>query len=305
MPIPADTSYPHTMIEMFMVEANEAVAAILDKANAPVMRRIHPDPDVLTMKELAQLVRGLGFKLPRTPDRFAIQNLLDAVKGTEGSVAINTVVLRSFEKARYSPLNVGHFALASTHYCHFTSPIRRYADLLVHRVLQLFIERKLDSASLSQVPSKQDLIEIGSHITFTEERADDAEEELKTVLLLQMLSSHIGDELDCVVTGLTNFGVFVRSKKYGIEGLIQMADLGPDEWKYNPKTSSVIGLGSGVSLFLGKPIKVQIISVNISARKLNVAPVTPLVEPDRRIKRKEKFGKFKKKKGRGRMRKHW
>ncbi len=286
----AEASYPHTIIEMFMVEANEAVASVLDRANIPVMRRIHPEPDSLTLKELARLVRGLGYKLPRTPDRFALQNLLDAVKDTDSSIAINTVVLRSFEKARYSPLHVGHYALASTHYCHFTSPIRRYADLLVHRMLQLFLERKIDSVGPNQILSKQDLIEIGSHITFTEERAEDAEEELKTVLILQMLSGHIGDELDCVVSGLTNFGVFVQSKKYGIEGLIQMADLGPDEWKYNPKTCSVIGLGSGFAIFLGRPMKVQIISINVPARQLNIAPVKPLVDFTRHRK-KEKFSR--------------
>ena len=295
---PAEASYPHTMIEMFMVEANEAVASALDRANIPVMRRIHPEPDSLTLKELARLVRGLGYKLPRIPDRFALQNLLDAVKGTDSSIAINTVVLRSFEKARYSPLNVGHYALASTHYCHFTSPIRRYADLLVHRVLQTYLERKIDSAGASQISSKEELIEIGSHITFTEERAEDAEEELKSVLILQMLIGHIGDELDCVVSGLTNFGVFVQSKKYGIEGLIQMGDLGPDEWKYNPKTCSVIGLGSGFAIFLGRPMKVQIISVNVSARRLSVAPVKPLVEPDRRLQGRVKRKKFEKRRGR-------
>jgi ribonuclease R len=300
---PAEASYPHTMIEMFMVEANEAVASALDRANIPVMRRIHPEPDSLTLKELARLVRGLGYKLPRTPDRFALQNLLDAVKDTDSSIAINTVVLRSFEKARYSPLNVGHYALASTHYCHFTSPIRRYADLLVHRVLQLFLERRIDSAGANQILSKEELIEIGSHITFTEERAEDAEEELKSVLILQMLSDHIGDELDCVVTGLTNFGIFVQSKKYGIEGLIQMADLGPDEWKYNPKTCSVIGLGSGFTIFLGRPMKVQIISVNVSARKLSVAPVKPLVEPVRRLHGRVKQKKFEKRQNR-RMGRH-
>jgi ribonuclease R len=301
---PAETGYPHTIIEMFMVEANEAVAAALDRANIPVMRRIHPEPDPLTLKELARLVRGLGYKLPRIPDRFALQNLLDAVKGTDSSIAINTVVLRSFEKARYSPLNVGHFALASTHYCHFTSPIRRYADLLVHRVLQTYLERKIDSGGACPILSKEELIEIGSHITFTEERAEDAEEELKSVLILQMLSGHIGDELDCVVSGLTNFGVFVQSKKYGIEGLIQMGDLGPDEWKYNPKTCSVIGLGSGFAIFLGRAMKVQIISVNISARQLNVAPVKPLVEPDRRLRGRVKRKKFEKGRNR-RTRKHW
>ena len=299
---PADTSYPHTMIEMFMVEANEAVASLMDKLNVPLMRRIHPDPDPLTLKELARLVRCLGYKLPRTPDRFSIQNVLDAVKGTDSSIAINTVVLRSFEKARYSPLRVGHFALASEHYCHFTSPIRRYADLVVHRVLQAYLDKSLDLADEKQILPKQILVEVGNHLTFTEERAEDAEEELKNVLILQMLSGHLGDELDCVVTGLTNFGIFVRSKKYDIEGLIQMADLGPDDWKYNPNACAVIGTSTGFAVFLGRPMKVRIISINVPARKLSVAPVEPLVEPRQRGKLKRK--KFEKKRH-NRRRRRW
>ncbi|MHC4346169.1 MAG: RNB domain-containing ribonuclease, partial [Planctomycetota bacterium] len=112
---PADDSYPHTMIEMFMVEANDAVASLLDRLKAAFMRRIHPEPDVMSLKNLAQLVRAFGYNLPRNPDRSAVQDLLDVVKGADCSLAVNLAVLRSFEKAQYAPLHVGHFALASTH----------------------------------------------------------------------------------------------------------------------------------------------------------------------------------------------
>jgi len=131
---PADDCYPHTIIEMFMVEANEAVASILDRNNIAFMRRVHPEPDALSMKNLAKLLRAMGFHIPRNPNRHTIQDLLASVKGREESLAVNLAVLRSFEKAEYAPLHIGHYALASTHYCHFTSPIRRYADLLVHRL---------------------------------------------------------------------------------------------------------------------------------------------------------------------------
>jgi len=279
---PADNSYPHTMIEMFMVEANEAIASLLDKLNVPFMRRIHPEPDVLTMKGLSQLARALGYALPRTPDRAAIQDLLAAVKDTDISLAMNLIVLRSFEKARYSPLSIGHFALASGHYCHFTSPIRRYADLLVHRVLQCHLQNRSGSsaklAQNNQILSDQDLTEIGKHISFTEQRSDDAERELQTVLMLQMLSDHIGDELDCVVTGLANFGVFAQSRKFGIEGLIQTGDLGSDAWKYDAKTQSITGLRTGCSIRLGQAIKTRIVSVNVPARQLSLTPVEPLVK---------------------------
>jgi ribonuclease R len=237
------------------------------------MRRIHPEPDNLSMKNLSKLVRALGFSMPRTPDRTAIQGLLAAVRGSDSSLAVNLVVLRSFEKAQYAPLHIGHFALASGHYCHFTSPIRRYADLLVHRILEYYLRKRLDS-----VEQELDLTEIGKHITFTEQRAEDAERELRAVLILQMLSKKIGEKLDCVVTGLTNFGVFVQSRKFGIEGLIVMGDLGPEKWRFDSKTQSIVGQGSGQSIHLGQAIKVRIVSVNVPARQLNVAPVEALAK---------------------------
>jgi ribonuclease R len=257
------------------------------------MRRIHPEPDSLTLKNLSELVKGFGYSLSRNPDRAAIQDLLAAVKGADCSLAVNLAVLRSFEKAEYSPAHIGHFALASTHYCHFTSPIRRYADLMVHRLLG----RYLRDGSCPRRP-EEDLVEVGKHITFTEERGDDAEKELTAVLILQMLSSRIGDELDCVVTGLTSFGVFVQCQKYGIEGLIRTVDLGPDQWKFEPKAHCIVGVRTGCTIQLGRAMKVRIVSVNVAARQLNVSPVELLV---REAVRKKKAAK-KSKKGRVRKR---
>jgi ribonuclease R len=191
---------------------------------------------------------------------------------------VNLTVLRSLEKAQYAPLHIGHYALASTHYCHFTSPIRRYADLLVHRVLEGYLAGRLDSAKEGQILPEQDLAEIGKHITFTEQRAEDAEKELQTVLILQMLNNKIGDELDCVVTGLAGFGVFVQCRKFGIEGLIRLEELGPDKWKFNSRTQSIFGANTGCSVRLGQAMKVRIVSVNVPARQLNVCPTDPLVK---------------------------
>jgi ribonuclease R len=271
---PADTSYPHTVIEMFMVEANEAVASILDRHNIPAMRRVHPDPDALSLMNMARLLRAMGIPAPKRPDRRAIQDILAFVKGTERSLAVNLVVLRSLERAVYAPSHIGHFALASKHYCHFTSPIRRYADLLVHRMLQFYLEDRVEAAK--QAAAGQDLFAVGNHLTFTEERADDAEKELTAVLILQMLSKKLGEELACVVTGLTGFGIFVQSEKFGIEGLIKFEDLGPDRWQFNKVAQCVVGEHSGQSIHLGQPMHVRIVSVNIPARQLSVAPVEPL-----------------------------
>ncbi|NLH41504.1 MAG: ribonuclease R [Planctomycetes bacterium] len=270
---PAENCYPHTIIEMFMVEANEAVASLLDRQNVPFMRRIHPEPDILSLKNMARLLRIMGIPISKSPDRTAIQAVLNYVKDSERALAVNLIVLRSLERAVYAPTSIGHYALASTHYCHFTSPIRRYADLLVHRVLQSYLEGRVDVAK--QEAAGEDLFPVGKHITFTEERADDAERELTSVLILQMLSKRIGDELNCVVTGLTNFGVFVQSQKFGIEGLIKLEDLGPDEWRFNKVAQCVIGERSGQTVQLGQPVRVRIVAVNVPARQLNVAPIEP------------------------------
>ncbi|MGE5297477.1 MAG: ribonuclease R [Solirubrobacterales bacterium] len=271
---PAENSYPHTIIEMFMVEANDAVASLLDRQNIPFMRRIHPDPDILALKNMSRLLRVMGIPISKSPDRTAIQGVLNYVANSEKALAVNLIVLRSLERAVYAPTNIGHYALASTHYCHFTSPIRRYADLLVHRTLQAYLEGRMDAAK--QEVAGEDLSALGKHITFTEERADDAERELTSVLILQMLSKRIGDEMDCVVTGLTGFGVFVQSRKFGIEGLIKLEDLGPDEWRFNKISQCVMGERSGQMIQLGQAMRVHIIAVNVPARQLNVAPVEPL-----------------------------
>ena len=311
---PADDSYPHTIIEMFMVEANDAVASLIDRKNVAFMRRIHPEPDSLSLKNLSQLVRALGFPLPRTPDRAAIQDLLAAVKGSDSCLAVNLAVLRSFEKAQYAPLHIGHYALASTHYCHFTSPIRRYADLLVHRVLESYLVKR--EAYLKQdtkyeiqdvVLSEQDLTKIGKHITFTEQRAEDAERELQTVLILQMLSKKIGEELDCVVTGIAGFGVFVQSRKYGIEGLIPLDNLGPDRWRFNQKSQCLVGQYSGCAIHLGQAMKVRIVSVNVPARQLNVSPTEALVSTTGKGRNRKAVKKLKRvhtrKRSKGKVRK--
>jgi ribonuclease R len=271
---PADDSYPHTIIEMFMVEANEAAASLIDGLNIPFLRRVHPEPDGLAMKKLSKIVKTMGFTLPRSPSHGDIQKLLAAASGTESSLAINLLVLRSFQKAEYAPLHIGHYALASKKYCHFTSPIRRYADLLVHRVLESHIRGKKGKALVSE----KQLVEIGKHITFTEQQAENAEGELKSVLILQLLAGRIGKVIDCVVTGVTNFGVFVQCKKFGIEGLIEVDDLGPDSWQFNPKGQVMAGLNSGVAIRLGQGMKAKIVAVNPAARHLKLAPAEPLVK---------------------------
>jgi ribonuclease R len=248
------------------------------------------------MKALGGFVKICGIKLPKQLDRAAIQDLLEAVKGTGSSYAINLHILRSLQKAEYAPLHIGHFALASTHYAHFTSPIRRYADLLLHRLLDCYLEHKMNMIGLEEVLPEVTLAEIGTHISMTEQNATSAERELKNVLVLELFSEKIGDEIDCVVSGITGFGIFVQCMKYGAEGMIELADLGLDEWKFDRRKQAVIGLHSGKSVHLGNKLKVRILAVNVPARKLSLGLSKPLVSTREEHKKGGGYGRGK---GRG------
>src|SRR6185437_16658981 len=149
--VPEDQSFTHTLIEMFMVEANEAVARLLDSQGVPFIRRTHPEPEVQGAEKLRQFVTVAGFRIPKVLDRKSIQSLLHAVRGKPEAFAINLAVLKSLNRAEYSPEPIGHYALASEHYCHFTSPIRRYADLTIHRLLDAYFDARGDGGSLNSI----------------------------------------------------------------------------------------------------------------------------------------------------------
>ncbi len=262
---PDDESYTHTIIEMFMVEANEAVARTLDKRNIAFLRRIHPAPDQAASVQLASFIKVCGHKLPKNFERREIQQLLESVKGQAGSHAVNLAVLKSFRTAEYSPIRVGHFALASDQYCHFTSPIRRYADLTVHRLVEEVV-RELPSAGVDMSA----LVKLGDSLSMSERRAEAAERELITVLVLQLLETKVGDVFDGVVTGVANFGLFAELPRYGIEGLVRMEDLGDDWWEVFPKSGEIRGERSGRKFRIGDPLAVQVASVNVPGRQLNL-----------------------------------
>jgi len=165
---PEDPAYTHTVIEMFMVEANEAVARALDRADVRYLRRVHPDPGPTAGGQLQTFCRACGHGLPKEFSREAIQNLLAAVRGKPESYAVNLAVLKTFQQAEYSPMHIGHFALASKAYCHFTSPIRRYPDLTVHRMVALHCRGRLSEVQPQDLSA---LTQLGEHCTATERRA--------------------------------------------------------------------------------------------------------------------------------------
>jgi ribonuclease R len=294
--VPEDQSFTHTLIEMFMVEANEAVARLLDSQQVPLMRRTHPEPEVQGTERLRQFVTVAGFRLPKDLDRKAIQALLASVKGKPESHAISLAVLKSLTRAEYSPEPIGHYALASEQYCHFTSPIRRYADLTIHRLLDAYFEagggagrggRKKAKIDPANVPSFDDLVQLGRHISFTERRGDDAERDLRQVKILELLQHRIGEEFSGVATGITNFGIFVQIQTFLIDGLIRYEDLMDDWWDVNEKSGQIRGQRTGQIIRIGDLVKVIVVRVDIARRELSLSITqvssrprkAPLAEP--------------------------
>ena len=274
--VQADTSYSHTIIEMFMVEANEAVARLLDSMAVPFLRRIHPESDVEGNKHLAEFIHACGFKLPAKMTRHDMQSLVEAVRGRPESYAVNLALLKMLESAEYSPMHVGHFALASEHYCHFTSPIRRYPDLTIHRLLDTYLRHgggKRGEKALREANPPGDLEQLtreGEHFSFTERRSSRAEDELRTLLILQLLAGHVGETFDGVVTGITTFGVFVQSVKYKVEGLVRLENLGDDWWEPNPSAGVVVAQRSGRRIRMGDAVTAQIVLVDLARRQMNL-----------------------------------
>ena len=272
---PADDSYGHTIIEMFMVEANEAVARMLHELGVATLRRIHAKPDATSLAGLSKYLRLLGHDVPAQMDRFDLQRLLERVRGTPLSFTVNLAVLRSLQQAEYAPAEVGHFALASKHYLHFTSPIRRYPDLTVHRLVEGYLRGGLPARRRGRHrPDLEALVELGQHCSFTERRAADAERELRQVKVLQLLSKRLGDEVRGIVTGVAQFGVFVQVEKFLIDGLVPVADLPDDWWQLDERAGCLIGQMSGKRIAIGDLVTAQIAGVDVPTRRLDLAYVS-------------------------------
>ncbi|HSW45760.1 MAG TPA: VacB/RNase II family 3'-5' exoribonuclease, partial [Phycisphaerae bacterium] len=269
---PTDTSFSHTIIEMFMVEANEVVAELFTRLDVPHLRRIHPEPPADAENKLRQFLRVLGKPIPKKMDRETMIRLLDSVKGKPESFAVNLAVLRSMAQAEYSPKMIGHFALAGRHYAHFTSPIRRYPDLTVHRLLDLHVRGKLGGRhGRETVPSRSDLEEIGRRCSYTEREAEAAERELKKIKILRLLESRLGDVEEGLVTGVSNLGIFVQLRRYLIDGLIRFRDLPADWWDVDAAGGCVTGRQRGIRIAIGDALPVHIAAVDVPARELDLA----------------------------------
>ncbi|MDP6380889.1 MAG: RNB domain-containing ribonuclease, partial [Phycisphaerae bacterium] len=270
---PEDTSFSHKIIEMFMVEANEAVARHLDKLNVPFIRRVHPEPDSESAASARLFARSCGHKLSNLRDRRQVQKLLDSLRGRPEAYAMNLAILKSFQQAEYSPRREGHFALASECYCHFTSPIRRYPDLAVHRLLDEAIRSKSKRRRKKNAAATLDAESLAAHCMRMEQRAEDAERQLTKIKILELLEKHVGETFKGIITGVQEFGLFVESPTYLIDGLVHISDLADDEYRLDKRSWALVGKRTGRVLRVGMPFEVRIIEVDIPRRKLFLEPV--------------------------------
>ena len=291
----AEHDESHEIIEEFMLAANIAVAVRFTDRSIGYLRRTHGDPSEPKLKAFSDFVSVLGFDLPQYQSRESLQGLLDSVKETPQSQAVNYAFLRSLKQAEYSPMDMGHYALAEDNYCHFTSPIRRYPDLTIHRQFDELVKK--NSRKPRQLLNEAELMKLGRHCSTTARRAERAERELKRLKLLEYMSDHIGDELDAIITGVQAFGLFAQTVGIPAEGLIHVSSLINDSWFYDSESYSLVGQKSGNQFQLGDRIRVAVVRVDIDRRELDLRLIKVITQAQRPTKKKKKL--VRKKKGQG------
>jgi ribonuclease R len=262
--IRAERNIAHRIIEEFMIAANEAVARHLTIKELPTLYRVHEGPEKESLEAVAPFLLSLGYRLPLKKDKIApleIQKLLEAARGKPEERVLNRVLLRAMKQALYQPENIGHFGLASRCYTHFTSPIRRYPDLIVHRMLDKALRGdKLTGTAREGLSSY--LIEAGKHTSNRERNAMDAEREMVALKKTQFMMDKIGEEYSGFITSLTNFGFFVELDSYFVEGLVKIASLTDDDYYYYEKEYLIKGIRHGRKFRLGDNVRVKVARIN-------------------------------------------
>lgn len=249
------------MIEDAMIAANETVASFITRENFTAVYRVHDQPNQEKLDILRQMINvlGINIKIPADVKPKDMQQLLEFVKGKEIAAVIEVMALRSLPQACYSTENVGHFGIASSCYTHFTSPIRRYSDLLVHRLIKQLLYKKLRKSE--QEKQMEFLKKAVDHISMTEQNATDAERETTELKMTEYMEPFVGEPFDAHITGVTKFGVFVGLEN-GVEGLVHISTMDDDEYVYNEESMQLTGRFNGVQYSLGMPVRVTLIKAD-------------------------------------------
>lgn len=277
----------HQLIEEFMLVANEAVARHICQLQIPGLYRIHEDPDLSKLRDFAVFARSFGLKPGDLAHQDQMQRLLESVKGKPEEYAINLNLLRSLKQARYSPQPVGHYGLAKKFYTHFTSPIRRYADLVIHRILLSTLTGASEHHGKTQeTPHRyllQELARIAEHTSHTERVADEAEKEaveLKKIeyFHLQLTTGKL-DVLDAVVCTVRNFGIFVELPETLIQGLVHVSTLDDDFYQYDEQHERLVGKRTRRIIKIGDRLRVQVERVDVFKRQVDFRVVAEQRDP--------------------------
>jgi ribonuclease R len=269
--IAAERKIAHRIIEEFMLLANETVAQHLDESNTPTLYRIHEEPDPVKVEQFEEFISTLGYSLTRSGDEVKpgdFQRLVERMRGTPEEKPIAFLMLRTMQKARYDPSNLGHFGLAAESYTHFTSPIRRYPDLIVHRTLREARHGLMTDDRRSELTD--DLPEIARHTSERERRADDAERELVQWKKVRFMADKVGDEFDGYVTGVSAFGLYVELIEHFVEGMVHISTMADDYYRFVEKAHVLKGENTGKVYRLGDRVSVQVVKVDMERRQIDL-----------------------------------
>jgi ribonuclease R len=258
------------LIEEFMLAANETVAEHFFNLGVPFVYRIHENPDAEKLKAFYEFITSFGYAVKGKPDQVkphALQALLEKVQGKPEEHVISTVMLRSMKQAKYAAENIGHFGLAAPFYSHFTSPIRRYPDLLIHRIIREVLSKGfLSSERIDEL--NEYLPDAAQQSSIRERIAVDAERETQDLKMAEYMMDKIGKEYDGIISSVTSFGIFVELPNT-IEGLVHISFLTDDYYHYNESSYSLIGERTGRLLRIGDRVRIKVSGVNIDERKID------------------------------------
>lgn len=265
-----ERSVAERLIEEFMLLANETVAEHFHWMNVPFIYRIHEDPKEEKLHRFLEFITNFGYVVRGTGNQIhprALQNILEEVQGQPEEMVISTVMLRSMQQAKYHPDSLGHFGLSTEFYTHFTSPIRRYPDLIVHRLIRTYlIEGKLDEET--QAKWAAELHDIAEHSSKMERRAVDAERETDELKKAEFMLNKIGEEFDGIISSVTNFGMFVELPNT-IEGLVHVSYMTDDYYRYDERHYAMIGERTGNVYRIGDEITVRVVNVDKDERAID------------------------------------